>query len=130
MATLNLEFSIIGISENWGTIQNIDVQNIPGYSHTYCIRTNRKKGGGVSLYVKKSISYKVRTKLAFQTNDFESLVIEFDKNIFSSKKNSIVCILYRPLNSSLKLFNEKLDNIIDIIHREKKYCYILLVILM
>ena len=53
LATLNLEFSIIGISENWGTIQNIDVQNIPGYSHKYCIRTNGKCGGGVSLYVKK-----------------------------------------------------------------------------
>ena len=38
-----MEFSIIGISENWGTIQNIDVQNIPGYSHKYCIRTNGKK---------------------------------------------------------------------------------------
>ena len=25
LATLNLEFSIIGISENWGTIQNIDI---------------------------------------------------------------------------------------------------------
>ena len=84
-----------------------------------------KKGGGVSLYVKKSIYYKVRTKLAFQTNDFESLVIEFDKNIFSSKKNIIVCIFYRSPNSSLKLFNEKLDNILDIIHREKKYCYII-----
>ena len=70
-----MEFSIIGISENWGTIQNIDVQNIPGYSHKYCIRTNGNKGGGVSLYVKKSISYKVRTKVAFQTNDFESLLI-------------------------------------------------------
>ena len=86
LATLNLEFSIIGISENLGTIQNIDIQNIPGYAHKYCMHTNGRKGGGVSLNVKKSISYKVRTKLAFQTNDFESLVIEFDKNIFSSKK--------------------------------------------
>ena len=93
-----MEFSIIGISENWGTIQNIDVQNIPGYSHKYCIRTNGKKGGGVSLYVKKSISYKVGTKLAFQTNDFESSVIEFYKNIFSSKKNIIICIFYRSPN--------------------------------
>ena len=31
---------------------------------------------------KKSISYKVRTKLAFQSNDFESLVIDFHKNVF------------------------------------------------
>ena len=45
--------------------------------------------------------------------------------IFSSKKNIIVCIFYRSPNSSLKLFNEKLDNIIDIVHREKKYCYII-----
>ena len=103
----------------------IDVQNIPGYSHKYCTRTNGKNGGGVSLYIKKSISYKVRTKLAFQTNDFESLVIEFDKNIFFSKKNIIVCIFDRSPKSSLKLFNEKLDNILDIIHREKKYCYIM-----
>ena len=28
LSTLILEFSIIGISENWGTIQNIDVDNI------------------------------------------------------------------------------------------------------
>ena len=95
----------------------------------YCIRTNGKRGGGVSLYVKKSISYKVRTKLAFQTNDSESLVIEFVKIIFSSKKNIIVCIFYRSPNSSLKLFIEKLDNILDIIHREK-CTVILLVILM
>ena len=53
LAALNFEFSIIGISKNWGTIQNIYVQNIPGYSHKYCIRTNRKKGDSVSLYVKK-----------------------------------------------------------------------------
>ena len=43
LATVNLEFSIIGISENWGTIESIDVQNIPGYSHKYCIRTHGKK---------------------------------------------------------------------------------------
>ena len=75
--------------------------------------------------LKKSISYKVRTKLAFQSNDIESLVTEFD--IFSSKKNIIVhvCIFYRSPNSSLKLFNGKLDNILDIIHREKTYCYII-----
>ena len=77
--------------------------------------------------LKKSISYKVRTKLAFQTIDFESLVIEFDKNTFSSKKNIMVCIYYRFPNLSMKLYNEKLDNILDIIHvhREKKYCYII-----
>ena len=38
-------------------------------------------------------------------HEFESLVIEFDKNVFSSKKNIIVGIFYRAPTSSLKLFN-------------------------
>ena len=87
MAALYLKFSIIGIREIWGTIQKIDVQNNPGYSHEYCIRTSSNRGGGVSLYLKKSISYKVRTKLVFQSIDFELLVIEFDKkkNFYQEK---------------------------------------------
>ena len=47
------------------------------------------------------------------------------KMFFSNKKNIIVCIFYRSPSSSLKLFNEKLDNIFDIVHKEKKYCYII-----
>ena len=60
LQTLNVNFSIVGVSENWGTVENIDVQTMPGHSHEYCIRSNGKRGGGVSIYVKSNLPYKVR----------------------------------------------------------------------
>ena len=75
----------------------------------------------VSVYVKKSLSYKIRSQLALTGNEFESLVIEFDKNMFGSKKNIIVGIFYRAPTSSLKIFNKKLETTLDTIQREKKY---------
>ena len=56
-----------------------------------------KKVAVLVFMLKKSISYKVRTKLAFQTNDYESLVIEFDKNIFSSKKKTLLYVFSTDL---------------------------------
>ena len=43
LQTLNVNFSIIGISENWGTVENIDVQTMPGYSHEYCYVQTEKE---------------------------------------------------------------------------------------
>ena len=95
LGALEFNFSIIGISENLGTIENIhlihvNVQTIPEYSHEHCIRSNGKRGGGVSVYVKKYLSYKISNQLALTGNEFESLVIKFDKNVFGSKKNKII----------------------------------------
>ena len=63
-----------------------------------------------SVYIlKKCLSYKIRKHLALAGNEFESLVIEYDTNVFSSKKNVIVGIFYKVPTSSLKLFNQKLE---------------------
>ena len=53
LGALEFYFSIIGISENWGARENINVQTIPGYSYERCIRRNGKRGGCVSIFVKK-----------------------------------------------------------------------------
>ena len=48
---LNVTFGFIGLSEVWGgNNHTIETQSIPGYTHTYDVRTKRN-GGGVSLYV-------------------------------------------------------------------------------
>ena len=86
LATLNLEFSIIGISENWGTIQNIDVQNIPGYSYKYCIRTNGKKGGGVSLYVKNLYPIKLGQSWHFKLMILNLWLLSWIKISFLARK--------------------------------------------
>ena len=77
-----MDFSIIGLSETWGTSIHIDMQNIPGYEHYYCIRAKTRKGGGTSLYVKSSIPFKKRPDLEFKKSIFESSVIEIYKHVF------------------------------------------------
>ena len=62
--TLDIEFRIIGLSENWGKQYNIDLRNISGYKHHHYIISNRRGGGGVSLYVKNCLQYKQRIYLA------------------------------------------------------------------
>ena len=47
------------------------------------VRTNGRRGRGVSLYIKQSLSYKVK-KIAFHSNDFESFVIELERIVFTS----------------------------------------------
>ena len=56
----NLDISFIGLSETWATTFNKDLLNIPGYRHEQCIRSNKKKGGGTSLYIHNTIQYKKR----------------------------------------------------------------------
>ena len=78
--------------------------NIDGYS---MIRRDRNRnGGGIIVYVKKNIMFKVREELL--DNDLEMLVqIERQK-----QKPLLVCVWYRPPNSSDCLF-DKINNVFD-----------------
>ena len=116
---LDINFSIIGLSETWGKPQHIDMQTIPGYIHYYCTRAKNKRGGGTSLYIKSSIPFKSRSDLEFKKTLFESSIIEIDKHIFHTRRNIIVGIFYRSPNSSLKVFNESLEKLLNEIEKEK-----------
>ena len=92
----------IGLSEIWGgNNHTIETQSIPGYTHTYDVRTKRN-GGSVSLYVKKHIKFLERHDLKFDKEHFESVFIEFNKAVFSTKHNVIIGVLYRAPNSCLE----------------------------
>ena len=43
--TINITFSLIGLSGTWAPETNQDLLEIPGYMHEQCIRSNKKKGG-------------------------------------------------------------------------------------
>ena len=42
-----------------------------------------------------------------------------------NKKNIILGVIYRPPNTDINVFNDKLDNILDTINKEGKLCYIM-----
>ena len=78
----------------------------------------------MSLYVKNGIQYKLRKNVKNNENLFESVFIEIDKNEFGSNKNIIIGVIYKPPNTSVKHFNEKLEKILGLIQNEKKCIFI------
>ena len=57
--SLEMKFSFLAFNETWINESNHKLYGLPGY---HCIKNYRKarKGGGVSLAIKRGISYKVR----------------------------------------------------------------------
>ena len=86
--------------------------NIPGYNFERKDRGSAE--GGVGFFVKNNIVYRRRNDL--QTQDTELLCLEIMSQNF---KSIIICVLYRPPNSSkhlsksfLETFDQQLSNII------------------
>ena len=107
---LNIRFSIIGISETWATKHNDHLLNIDNYNYEQCIRSNKKRGGGTSLYIHNDIQYKTRIDLSLPNQQYESIFIEVEPSIFSNNINTIVGEIYKPPSSKINNFNNDLEN--------------------
>ena len=67
----------------------------------------------------------MREDLCFFSECIECVTIEMDKSVVNSERNIIVCVIYRPPNTDTLVFIELFNDILDIIKREDKLCYIL-----
>ena len=98
--TLNLKFSIVCFSETWADdnkLENDCLIQLPGYIVLHQIRKNRR-GGGISIFVHESLSFKRRQDLGINSEAVESLSIE----VLNKKcKNIILNTIYRPLNGDI-----------------------------
>ena len=102
---LNFKFTAIGISETWLTGDNVDCYGIPGYSHNYIYR-EQKRGGWVSLFVNEDFTVKVRDDITVMNSSLEALFVEISKEDSGLNKNLILGVVYRPPNQNINTFNE------------------------
>ena len=99
--TLNLNFSVIAISETWANNDSMSLLNISGYNSTFKNRTSGR-GGGVALFVSNCFKFTVRDDLSVFNNDyFESIFIELTNTVLG---NRIIGAVYRPPGYSPDLF--------------------------
>ena len=123
----HFNFDFIGISELFQIIDKSTLK-LPGYHpiENKNRDTNNGKRGGVGLYVKQSINYKIREDLTiFIPHVIESVVIE---TIEKNKKSKIVGVFYRPNTApraDLQTFMTNFDNIMSIINHENKSAVIM-----
>ena len=60
--------------------------------------------------------------LKFDKVHFESVFIEVDKAVFSTKHNVIIGVLKAP-NSCLEFFNKNLEKVLNIIKQKKRFLF-------
>ena len=94
------------------------------YISVNAYRKNRS-GGGVSLCIYNTVKFTRRLDLEYFDAEMESIFIEIDSSIFNTKSNVIIGLIYRMPDSSVEIFIERMDTILNVIHKEKKICYFL-----
>ena len=105
---------LVILCEMWLTNEVQNLISVPGYEFYGVDRTN-KKGGGVGFLIAKELKYIPRQDLSIQDNSFENCFIEI-----SSKGRNIICgSIYRPPNTNVKMFQNKMNECMDRIKLEK-----------
>ena len=110
LATLKINFDVIGVSETWNSFENPIKTNveIPGYS--YFPSQSHSQNGGVALYVKSGLSPTLRPDLGKGSADFETVWVEVENK---KGKNYLFCCTYRHPNTNLDSFSEYLQEILS-----------------
>ena len=106
-------FDFILLCETFLNDRNADMYNLPGYTFVEKHRKDRKCGG-VGIYVKNNLSYKIREDLSiFEEHSFETVFIE----VIGNQHNTVVGEIYRvpgsDCNQSIRKYEEILNNIQD-----------------
>ena len=112
---------MIGISETWFKPDtDIRMFDIPGYSLLHVSRSN-KRGGGVILFIRDGLDYKLRADLSGEHANYESIFAE----ISIDNVKSLVGCVYRAPDNDITSFIESFDHRMQIIGQERKDVYLM-----
>ena len=88
LGALNTQYSAIGVSETW-LRPGDSMCNIDGYDFIGNGR-ERRRGGGVGIFIRKDLDFIHRSELDMNTEFIESIFVE----VKSSHKNKIFGAIY------------------------------------
>lgn len=108
LGELRRNVDVIVLTETWFSQECCS--GISGYTDFHTYRPQRD-GGGVSVYVREGLKSTARPDFSYVNDQMETCVVEImpDKN--QPKQTLTVFAVYRPPDSSVNLFTEKLHNI-------------------
>ena len=124
LQNLNIDFSVIALSETWLKPCNKDIYFIPGYVHKSVIRESRM-GGGVSLFINRNIKFEVISNLSINLEDVDMLFIEIDKNELKCNKNLMIGVCYRAPHVCANKFIDEMHRLLDDLTKLNKHIYLL-----
>ena len=118
---LNKRFGIISFTESWLTNNNKQLYKIPGYSDFHSLRTDGRRGGGLSIYISNEFDAKLISHSTISLNYIETLFIEIEKG----NTKILVALIYKPPHC---VDNQFIDKLTELIHKNlnKKYKEVIL----
>ena len=126
LGSIENPFHILAFTETWLRPDNVDRAMFKDYDHTYLLRPIddkfdfKESGGGISVFIREGINYKIRDDLTIITPSVEALFIEVN----NSDVTYLIGVTYRVPNTNVNDFNEQINSIIEPI--KNKYEVILL----
>ena len=110
--TLKFNFSAVCLSETWcDSIDSTKNSNyrLHGYKSFHQTRDGRK-GGGLCIFLRNTLSYKIRSDLNMNSDAIECLCLEISTK---TSKNLILSLNYRPPNGDSTLFEKHMKSILS-----------------
>lgn len=122
LVELNNTFSVIGLTETnlqSSRDQQLNV-SIPGYE--FISQPSLSRYGGASFFVSKRLNYSVRNEFSESKPHHDALWIEIESELH----HNLVCgVIYRHHRSDIDAFLTYLNDTIDKVNRENKYCILM-----
>ena len=114
------KFHVIGLCETRLNDSISSIYSIPSYTAFH--KNKSTKGGGVSIYVHKSLQGTVLPDISIQLPHIECLFLRVE----ISKVDYIVGMIYRPPNASVCEFLLSLEQILESISTSQRHaCYLM-----
>ena len=107
ISLFKFDFDVICFSEVWLDDNSKNLISIPGYFGFHSLRPIGKRGGGISIFVKKIYKINEVNNLSVNTEYIESLFLKIKRG------NDIVYLgnIYKPPHVSNLIFNDKFSEL-------------------
>ena len=115
------KFSVIVLSETWIYDDKADLNSlfyIPNYSFIHEKRKTNHKGGGLEIYIHKTLDYKILPYLAKNIGNIETFTIEIENR---NSKNILISAVYRPPRANQSKFLEEIEQVQNSKHSTKSF---------
>ena len=106
------KFCVFVLSETWIDDDKTDLNSffhILNYSFIHEKRKTNHKGGGLEIYVHKTLNYKILSNLAKSTENIETFTIEIENKNY---KNVLISAVYRPPRRNESKFLEEIEQVV------------------
>jgi len=118
-----IDIDVLCFVETWLNNNTENLVQIPGYNHIAKHKINTSRGGGISIFMKSNLTYKVRNDIIFESSeDYDCLFIEVlnENGNMHQQTQTLLGAVYRSPSGNVREFLTALEGTLSSIRHENK----------